>query len=60
MVKTMKAWLPTNRSVNQLQFNVAVSDVTFGTTSSKCGISKWSLITPLTPDMRHSLWSHLL
>jgi hypothetical protein len=42
-------WLPTNATMNQLQFNVAVSDVTFGITSPKCGISKWSFITILTP-----------
>jgi hypothetical protein len=36
-------------SKNQLQFNVAVSDVTFGITSPKSGISKWSFITMLTP-----------
>ena len=33
-------WLPEMASRNQLQFNVAVSDVTFGITSPKSGISK--------------------
>jgi hypothetical protein len=42
-------WLPSNPSKNQLQFNVAVSDVTFGITSPQSGISKWSFITLLTP-----------
>ena len=42
-------WLPEMASRNQLQFNVAVSDVTFGITSPKSGISKWSFITMLTP-----------
>ena len=42
-------WLPSNASKNQLQFNVAVSDVTFGITSPQSGISKWSFITLLTP-----------
>ena len=32
-----------------LQFNVAVSDVTFGITSPESGVSKWSFITMLTP-----------
>ena len=42
-------WLPSNATKNQLQFNVAVSDVTFGITSPQSGISKWSFITLLTP-----------
>jgi hypothetical protein len=42
-------WLPPNASKNQLQFNVAVSDVTFGITSPQSGINKWSFITLLTP-----------
>lgn len=42
-------WLPEKASRNQLQFNVAVSDVTFGITSPKSGNSKWSFITMLTP-----------
>lgn len=42
-------WLPKNVTANQLQFNVAVSDVTFGLTCPKSGISKWSFITLLTP-----------
>ena len=42
-------WLPSNATKNQLQFNVAVSDVTFGITSPRSGISKWSFITLLTP-----------
>jgi hypothetical protein len=42
-------WLPEKVTKNQLQFNVAVSDVTFGITSPKSGISKWSFITMLTP-----------
>lgn len=42
-------WFPENATKNQLQFNVAVSDVTFGITSPKTGISKWSFITLLTP-----------
>ena len=42
-------WLPEKAMKNQLQFNVAVSDVTFGITSPKSGISKWSFITMLTP-----------
>lgn len=42
-------WLPEIATRNQLQFNVAVSDVTFGITSPKSGISKWSFITMLTP-----------
>ena len=42
-------WLPKTSTKNQLQFNVAVSDVTFGITTAKCGISKWSFITLLTP-----------
>jgi hypothetical protein len=43
-------WFPDNASSNQLLFNVGVSDVTFGITSSKCGISKWSFFTMLTPS----------
>ena len=42
-------WLPEKAMKNQLQFNVAVSDVTFGITSPKSGVSKWSFITMLTP-----------
>lgn len=42
-------WFPENATKNQLQFNVAVSDVTFGITSPKTGISKWSFIRLLTP-----------
>lgn len=42
-------WFPEKATFNQLQFNVAVSDVTFGLTSPKCGVSKWSFITMLTP-----------
>lgn len=42
-------WLPPTATKNQLQFNVAVSDVTFGITSPRSGISKWSFITLLTP-----------
>ena len=42
-------WFPEKATKNQLQFNVAVSDVTFGITSPKSGISKWSFIRPLTP-----------
>lgn len=42
-------WLPSNATKNKLQFNVAVSDVTFGITSPRSGVSKWSLITLLTP-----------
>lgn len=42
-------WLPKNITANQLQFNVAVSKVTFGPTCPKSGISKWSFITLLTP-----------
>lgn len=42
-------WLPEKTTKNQLQFNVAVSDVTFGITTPKSGISKWSFITLLTP-----------
>ena len=42
-------WLPKNTTKNQLQFNVAVSDVTFGISSPRSGISKWSFITLLTP-----------
>ena len=42
-------WLPKNVTANQLQFNVAVSDVTFGPPCPKSGISKWSFITLLTP-----------
>jgi hypothetical protein len=41
--------MPDTVSKNQLQFNVAVSDVTFGITSPKSGISKWSFITMPTP-----------
>ena len=33
-------WLPEKSTTNQLQFNVGVSDVTFGITTPKCGISK--------------------
>ena len=33
-------WLPKNVTANQLQFNVAVSDVTFGLTCPKSGINK--------------------
>jgi hypothetical protein len=40
---------PGERDKNQLQFNVDVSDVTFGITSPKSGISRWSFITLLTP-----------
>lgn len=42
-------WFPKKATKNQLQFNVAVSDVTFGVTTPKSGISKWSFITLLTP-----------
>lgn len=42
-------WIPETVSKDQLQFNVAVSDVTFGITSPKSGISKWSFITMFTP-----------
>lgn len=42
-------WFPEKATKNQLQFNVAVSDVTFGITTPKSGISKWSFITLLTP-----------
>ena len=42
-------WLPEKSTKNQLQFNVGVSDVTFGITTPKSGISKWSFITLLTP-----------
>ena len=42
-------WLPEKATKNQLQFNVAASDVTFGITMPKSGISKWSFITMLTP-----------
>ena len=42
-------WLPKNTTKNQLQFNVAVSDVTFGISSPRSGISKWSFITLRTP-----------
>ena len=42
-------WLPEKSNKNQFQFNVGVSDVTFGITTPKCGISKWSFMTLLTP-----------
>ena len=42
-------WLPEKVTKNRLQFNVAASDVTFGITMPKSGISKWSFITMLTP-----------
>lgn len=42
-------WLREKSTKNQLQFNVGVSDVTFGITTPKNGISKWSFITLLTP-----------